>query len=163
MVNNSMALLQNLLDTGTDVNDIPLPGGNYVALNIRGITATVAIQCPIEQDKLLYRGVLGKDITTEEGYEAARLCAINVLKQVNRYVNESDLVGLNHVDIMYQCTTEWDEGPAVANGASDLFVKVLGEKGKHTRSICGVHRLPRNFSVAIVASFTVVEKAVVNR
>lgn len=152
-----MAFLQKLLDTGTDVNDIPSPGGNYIALNIRGTSATVAIQCPIDRKKLLYQGVLGKDISTEEGYLAARLCAINVLKQVNRYVDEADLVGLNHVDIMYQCTSEWDEGPAVANGASDLFLEVLGELGRHTRSISGVFRLPRQFSVAIVASFTVKE------
>lgn len=156
-----MGLLQNLLDTGTDVNDVPAPGGNYIALNIRGTSLTVSIQCPIDQKKFLYIGTLGKNISTEEGYQAARLCAINVLKQVNRYVKESDLVGLNHVDIMYQCTEEWDEGPAVANGASDLFINVLGEKGTHTRSICGVHRLPRHFSVAIVASFTVVEGAAI--
>ena len=56
---------------------------------------------------------------------------------------------------MYQCSETWDEAPAVANGASDLFLQVLGDKGKHTRSIAGVHRLPRGFSVAIVANFTV--------
>jgi enamine deaminase RidA (YjgF/YER057c/UK114 family) len=154
-----MSLLQNLLDTGTDVNDVPSPGGSYIALNIRDTNATVAIQCPIDQKKLLYTGILGKDIANEDGYQAARLCAINVLKQVNRYVKEDDLVGLNHVDIMYQCTQDWDEGPSVANGASDLFLQVLGEKGKHTRSICGVFRLPRHFCVAIVACFTVKQGA----
>jgi enamine deaminase RidA (YjgF/YER057c/UK114 family) len=158
-----MSLLQKLLDTGTDMNDIPDPGGSYIALNIRGTTATVAIQSPIDQKKFLYRGVLGKDLTTEEGNRAARLCAINVLKQVCRYVEEADLVGLNHADIMYQCTDSWDEGPVVANGASDLFLEVLGEKGKHTRSIAGVHRLPRGFSVAVVASFTVRDGAVLKQ
>jgi YjgF/chorismate_mutase-like, putative endoribonuclease len=156
-----MSLLQNLIATGTDINDIPSPGGNYVALNIRGTMATVAIQNPIDQKKFLYTGVIGKDLTTEDGYQAARICALNVLKQVNRYIRDEDLVGMNHVDIMYQCTQEWDEGPMVANGASDIFVQVLGEKGTHTRSISGVFRLPRQFCVAIVASFTVREGAVV--
>ncbi|MEP7257742.1 MAG: RidA family protein [Flavitalea sp.] len=153
--------MQKLLATGTDVNDVPSPGGAYVALNIRGTTATVAIQCPLDHKKLLYTGVLGKDITTDEGYQAAKICALNVLKQVNRYVQEDDLVGLNHVDIMYQCTQDWEDGPLVANGASDLFLEVLGEKGIHTRSISGVFRLPRQFCVAIVASFTVKEGAAV--
>ncbi|HMF72055.1 MAG TPA: RidA family protein [Flavitalea sp.] len=160
---DAMPLLQNLLATGTDVNDIPSPGGSYVALNIRGTTATVAIQSPIDQKKFLYTGILGKDLTTEDGYQAAKICALNVLKQVNRYVNEDDLVGLNHVDIMYQCTQEWDEGPLVANGASDIFLQVLGEKGVHTRSIAGVFRLPRQFCVAIVASFTVKDGAVLQK
>ena|SRR5678815_5185755 len=150
-----MSILQKLLDIGTDVNDIPKPGGSYIALNVRGTIATVAIQLPIHQKNFLYRGTLGKDITTEDGYKAARICAINVLKQVQHYLKDDDLVGLNHVDIMYQCSETWDEAPAVANGASDLFLQVLGEKGKHTRSIAGVHRLPRGFSVAIVANFTV--------
>ena len=131
--------------------------GSYVAVNVRGTLATVAIQAPIENKKFLYRGVLGKDVSTGDGYKAAGLCAINVLKQINHFIPENDLVGLNHVDIMYQCTAEWDEGPAVANGASEMFINMLGEKGKHTRSICGVHRLPNHFCVTIVASFTVRE------
>lgn len=156
-----MSLLQKLIDAGTDVNDVPTPGGSYIALNIRDTIATVAIQSPIDRKKFLYTGILGRDITTEEGYQAARICAINVLKQVHRYVKETDLVGLNHVDIMYQCTQEWDDGPEIANGASDLFLLVLGEKGKHTRSISGVFRLPRHFCVAIVASFTVRQGSVI--
>ncbi|MEO8582491.1 MAG: RidA family protein [Flavitalea sp.] len=156
-----MSLLQKLLDAGTDVNDVPAPGGSYVALNIRDNIATVAIQSPIDQQQFLYRGTLGKDITTEDGIKAARLCALNVLKQVNRYVKEEDLIGLNHVDIMYQCTEDWDDGPTVANGASDLFLQVLGDKGIHTRSISGVFRLPRKFSVMIVASFTVKKGSVI--
>jgi len=157
-----MSLRQQLIDLGTDVNDIPEPGGSYVALNVRDTFATVAIQCPIDQKKLLYRGTLGKDLTTENGYQAARICAINVLKQIQRYIKDDDLVGLNHVDILYQCTEEWDEGPAVANGASDLFLQVLGEKGIHTRSISAVYRLPLHFSVAIIVCLTV-QKGTVTR
>ncbi|HUQ66957.1 MAG TPA: RidA family protein [Flavitalea sp.] len=158
-----MSLLENLIAAGVELNTLPKPGGSYVAVNVRGTTATVAIQSPIEQNKFLYTGVLGKDISTEEGYKAARICAINVLKQINHYINEEDFVGLNHVDIMYQCTGEWDEGPAVANGASDAFIELLGEKGTHTRSICGVFRLPKQFCVTVVTSFTVLEGTVVKK
>lgn len=154
-----MSLLNNLLQTGTDVDDVPQPGGAYIALNVRGSTATVAIQFPIVKKQLLYTGKLGSQLNSEDGYKAARICAINVLKQVNRYLREEDIVGLNHIDIMYQCTEDWDEGPTVANGASDLFLEVLGDKGKHTRSIAGVFRLPKQLCVAVVASFTVKEGA----
>lgn len=108
---NTMSLLQNLLNTGTDVSDVPFPGGSSIALIIRDTIATVAIQSPIDNKKLLNTGILGKDITTEDGYQAARLCAINVLKQVNLYVKEADLVGLNRVDNMYQCTQDGMTAP----------------------------------------------------
>lgn len=150
-----MTLLEKLQELGTNVEERTLPGGSYQSVVIRNTLASVAIQLPIDGNKFLYRGVLGRDITTEEGYRAARLAAINVLKQVNHFIPESRLVGLNHIDVMYQCDVLWDEGPAVANGASDLFLEILGTRGEHTRSIAGVHRLPRNFCVAVVASFTV--------
>jgi hypothetical protein len=156
-----MTLSEKLTTIGIDVNDVPPPGGSYVPLNIRDTNCTVAIQLPIEQGQFLYRGVLGRDMPTKEGYKAARLAAINVLRQVQKYVPEGALVGMNHVDIMYQCEADWEDGPTVANGASDLFLEVLGEQGKHTRSIVGVYKLPRNFCVALVASFTVKANTVV--
>ncbi|HLA52660.1 MAG TPA: hypothetical protein VK618_05125 [Flavitalea sp.] len=57
---NTMSLLQNLLATGTDVNDIPSPGGSYIALNIRGTRATVAIQSPIDQKNYCTQAFLGR-------------------------------------------------------------------------------------------------------
>jgi enamine deaminase RidA (YjgF/YER057c/UK114 family) len=136
----------------------PKPGGSYVSVNVRGSTAYVAIQFPIENNQYLFTGRLGKDLSTEAGYQAARLAAINVLAQIETYVGFENLAGLNHVDIYYQADEVWDDGPVVANGASDLFVKVLGPLGTHTRAIFGVHRLPRNFSVGLTASFSLNNK-----
>ena len=65
------------------------------------------------------------------------------------------MVGLNHFDAYFQSGEDWDDSPLVVNGASDLFVKVLGDKGIHSRAIFGVDRLPRNFSVGLTASFTI--------
>jgi hypothetical protein len=62
---------------------------------------------------------------------------------------------VNHADIFYQVHDIWDEGPHVANGASDLFIKVLGDRGLHTRTILGVDKLPKNHSVALTTSFTI--------
>mgnify|MGYP003668341513 FL=1 len=93
-------------------------------------------------------------MSTEEGYRAMELCALNVLAQINSKVGFDRLVGLNHIDIYFQAGENWDESPKVANGASDLFVNVLEEKGLHSRAIFGVQSLPRNFSVGLTASFT---------
>ena len=106
----------------------------------------------------MYQGRLGVDLSTEEGYAAMQLCALNTPAQINTKVGFGNLEGLNHIDIYYRADKSWDESPKVANGASDLFVNILGEKGVHSRAIFGVESLPRNFSVGLTANFTILTK-----
>lgn len=134
--------------------EITKPGGNYLSVNIRGHIAYVAIQFPILNDEYLFTGILGREFSTEDGYAAMQLCALNVLAQIYSKIGFDKIEGLNHLDIYYQSDGIWDEAPKVANGASDLFINVLQEKGHHTRAIIGVANLPRNFSVGLVSSFT---------
>ena len=148
-------LIENFGELGVNLDYIPKPGGSYVAVNIRGNIAYVAIQFPIKNDIFYYLGRLGKDVTTEQGYEAGKLAATNVLAQIHKFVGFENIIGLNHADIYYQASDDWDEGPVVANGASDLFLKVLGVKGEHTRAILSVHKLPKNHSVALTTTFTI--------
>lgn len=148
-------ILDNLKTQGITLGDPPKPGGSYVAVNIRGTIAYVAIQFPIKENRFFFLGRLGKEVTTDDGYAAARLAAINVLAQINKHVGFDKIVGLNHADICYQAEKDWDEGPRVANGASDLFLQVLGDLGQHTRAIFGVDKLPKGHSVALTTSFTI--------
>jgi enamine deaminase RidA (YjgF/YER057c/UK114 family) len=148
-------IANKLKDLGIQFENIPKPGGSYVAVNIRGNIAYVAIQFAIKDDQFYYIGRLGKEVTTEEGYQAARMAAINVLGQIDKFVGLENIVGLNHADIYYRATEEWDEGPRVADGASDLFLNVLDNAGQHTRAIFGVEKLPRGFCMAITTSFTI--------
>lgn len=131
------------------------PGGNYVSVNIRGNIAYVAVQFPKINAEFKYLGRLGTELTTDEGYKAAQLCALNVLAQVHDKIGFENIVGLNHMDAFYQAADDWDEAPRLVDGASDLFVNVLGEKGKHSRAIFGVHTLARNFCIGITTSFTI--------
>jgi len=146
---------KNLAELRLELPNISTPGGNYVSVNIRGTIAYVAIQFPILNEEFLYQGRLGDEITTEQGYKAMKLCALNVLAQMDQKVGFDQIIGLNHIDAYFQSGENWDESPIVVNGASDLFVNVLDEKGKHSRSIFGVHKLPRNFCVGLTASFTI--------
>ena len=139
----------------TDITDIPRPGGNYKAVNVRGSLGSVAIQLPIDKGQFFFTGKLGKEISTADGYQAARMCAMNTLKQLIDAIKNPDEIEISHINIMYQCEPDWDEAPKVADGASDLFVEVLGEKGQHTRAISAVAKLPRSFSVAIVTTFVI--------
>ncbi len=146
---------KNLNELGLELPIVSTPGGNYVSVNIRENIAYVAIQFPILNEEYLHQGRLGNEVTTEQGYKAMELCALNVLAQIDKKVGFDKIIGLNHIDAYFQSGDEWDESPKVVNGASDLFVKVLEEKGKHSRSIFGVEKLPRNFSVGLTSSFTV--------
>lgn len=145
----------NLEKYGYELPTVSTPGGNYVSVNIRENIAYVAIQFPILNEEYKYQGRLGNELSTGDGYKAMELCALNVLAQVNKKVGFEKIVGLNHIDAYFQSGKNWDDSPKVVNGASDLFVKVLEEKGKHSRAILGVEKLPRNFSVGLTASFTI--------
>lgn len=133
-----------------------LPGGSYQSVNIRGKIAYIAIQFPILEGEFLFQGKLGRDFKTEEGYKAMELSALNVLSQIHHKIGFDKIEGLNHIDAYYCASGDWDEAPKVVNGASDLFVKVLGDKGLHARAIFGVDKLPRNFAVGLTASFTLI-------
>ncbi|WP_425075986.1 RidA family protein [Psychroserpens sp. S379A] len=146
---------ENLKNLGLELPEISTPGGSYVSVNIRENIAYIAIQFPILNEEYLYQGRLGNEISTEEGYQAMQLCALNVLAQVENKIGFDRVIGLNHMDAYFQSGTDWDDSPIVVNGASDLFVKVLEEKGKHSRAIFGVEKLPRNFSVGLTATFTI--------
>lgn len=150
--------IENLKELGLKLPDASTPGGSYVSVNVRENIAYIAIQFPILNEEFKFQGRLGNEISTADGYKAMELCALNVLAQVNAKIGFEKIVGLNHIDAYFQSGTDWDDSPKVVNGASDLFVKVLGEKGTHSRAIFGVEKLPRNFSVGLTASFTVEKK-----
>lgn len=146
---------KNLNKFGYQLPAVSTPGGSYVSVNIRENIAYIAIQFPILNEEYLYQGRLGEDLFTEDGYKAMELCALNVLAQVEAKIGFEGIIGLNHIDAYYQSGENWDEAPKVIDGASDLFVKILEEKGHHSRAIFGVHKLPRNFSVGLTATFTI--------
>ena len=146
---------ENLEKLNLELPQVSTPGGNYVSVNIRQNIAYISIQFPILNEKYFYQGRLGNEISTDDGYKAMELCSLNVLAQVEQKIGFDKIVGLNHIDAYFQSGKDWDDSPIVVNGASDLFVKVLEEKGIHSRAIFGVEKLPRNFSVGLTATFTI--------
>lgn len=146
---------EKLAELGYKLPNVSTPGGSYVSVNIRENIAYIAVQFPILNEEYRYQGRLGDEISTDDGYKAMELCALNVLAQVDKKIGFDNIVGLNHFDAYFQSGQDWDDAPKIVNGASDLFVKILGNKGEHSRAIFGVHKLPRNFSVGLTASFTI--------
>ncbi len=150
----NMELLNQLDSLGYNLPEASNPGGNYVSVNVRDNIAFVAIQFPILNGEFQYQGRLGVEITTKEGYKAMELCALNVISQIHYKIGFERILGLNHIEAYFQSSENWDDSPKVVDGASDTLVKILGDKGKHSRAILGVHKLPRNFCVGLTASFT---------
>jgi hypothetical protein len=149
-----MNIADKVKDMGLELPATSSPGGNYVSLNIRNRIAYLAIQFPALNKVFSYQGRLGQEFTTEEGYKAFQQCALNVLSHLHAKVGIENIEGMNHMDAYYQSANDWDEGRIAVDGASDLFTKVLGEKGIHSRAIFGVERLPRNFVGGITCTFT---------
>jgi enamine deaminase RidA (YjgF/YER057c/UK114 family) len=152
-----MKELEQLKSMNLELPKPSVPGGNYTSVNVRGNIAYVAIQFPIIDQQHQYQGLLGQDWSTEDGYKAMQVCALNILAQINAKVGVERLEGLNHIDAYYRSVADWDEAPTVVDGASELFIKVLGDKGIHSRAIFGVQQLPRNFCVGLTSSFTLLK------
>ncbi len=96
------------------------------------------------------RGKLGRDVTKEQGYEAARQIALDILGSVHDALGDLDRVGrLVKLLGLVNSTDAFTEQPFVINGASDLFVEVFGTQGQHARSAIGVAQLPANAAVEI--------------
>ena len=126
------------------------PVANYVNAVRVGNLLFLAGKGPLKADNTYITGKVGKDLTIEQGYEAARITAINHLS-----VLKNELGSLNKVKRivkvlgMVNCTEDFRDQPKVINGYSDLMVEIFGDKGKHARSAVGMYALPFNMAVEI--------------
>lgn len=128
------------------------PAANYVPFIQNGNQLWISGQLPLDSEGLKFIGKCGSERNIEEGYQAAKLCAINMLAQIKSAVNEFDnveqiikLVGF------VNSTPDFTDQPKVINGASDLLADVLGKAGNHARSAVGVAVLPFNATVEVEA------------
>jgi enamine deaminase RidA (YjgF/YER057c/UK114 family) len=133
----------------------PAPVASYVPFVVSGNLAFISGQVTIAPDGLKYVGTVGAELTLEDGKAAARLCAINVLAQA-RAAAGGDLDRIKRcvkVTAFVNAIPGFTQHPEVANGASDLFVEVLGDAGRHARAAVGAGSLPRNVAVEVEAVF----------
>lgn len=139
----------NLKQLGLQLPTAPKPAASYVPCVQTGNLVFVSGQGTIFNGERLYIGAVGRERTPEEGYQAARICAMNLLSQLQSYLGTLNRVTrvvnlhgyVNSADGFY-------DQPAVMNGASDLLCQVFGpEIGKHSRTALGVFSLPNNITV----------------
>ena len=140
--------------------DLPKPGaaaGTYVPYVQTGNLVFISGQVPLGPKGLEFQGKLGRDISLEQGQAAARLCALNLLAQLKAACN-GDLDRVKRcvkLGGFVNATPEFDQHPAIINGASDLLVEIFGEAGRHARFAVAAPSLPFNVAVEIDAIFEI--------
>ena len=150
-----MDINSTLIDKGIVLPDAPPPAANYIPFV--KIDKLVFISGQVSQNKDGFiKGVLGKDLDVEQGYNAARQCGISLLAQLKNAVN-GDLNKVTKVVKLggfVNSALDFTEQPSVINGASDLFVELFGEKGRHARTAVGAN-LPLGVAVEVDGIFEV--------
>lgn len=146
------SIAKRLTELGIELPKAAAPVANYVPSVRSGHMLTVSGQLPLGPDGMM-TGKLGGGVSIEDGQKAARLCALNVIAQIQAAVGNLDnVVRIVRLGGFINCTPDFVDAPKVMNGASDLMVEVFGDKGRHARSTIGVAALPANASVEVEAT-----------
>jgi enamine deaminase RidA (YjgF/YER057c/UK114 family) len=128
----------------------PAAAGSYVPVVVSGSLAFVSGQIPLVGKEVKFTGKVGKDLSIEQGQEAARLCVINGLAQLKAHLGSLDRISrIVKVTGFVNCEADFTDHPKVINGASDLLVKVFGDNGKHARAAVGMSSLPLDSAVEV--------------
>ena len=135
----------------------PAPVASYVPYVISGKNIYISGQVTLTPDGLKYVGTVGKELSLEDGKAAARLCGLNAIAQAKAACG-GDLERIKRVvklTVFVNSVPGFSQQPEVANGASDLFVEVFGEAGRHARSAVGAVSLPRDVATEVEAIFEI--------
>ena len=131
------------------------PIGSYVASKISGKMLFISGQISIDENGQLIKGKVGKDLNTEEGYKAAKRCALSIVAQVKKACNDDLSIIKSCIKLtgFVNSTDDFVEQPKVINGASDLIASIFGEAGMHTRAAVSINSLPLGVAVEVDAIF----------
>ena len=145
---------EKILALGIELPNAPQSAGSYVQVAITGNLVFVSGQIPVEPGSIpmqvKFKGKVGKDISLEEGQEAARLCTINALAQIKSTLGSLEKIRkFVKVSGFVNCDASFSNHPQIINGASDFIVQLFGEKGRHSRSAIGASSLPLDSAVEI--------------
>lgn len=145
---------KKLAELGLALPVAAAPAANYVPYTVSGNMLFVSGQLPMADGQIKYKGKVGQDVSIEEGQEAARLCALNLIAQAKAACGDLDRVArVLKLGGFVNCGPDFGDQPKVVNGASDLMVAVFGDKGRHARAAVGAPALPFGVAVEIDAVF----------
>jgi enamine deaminase RidA (YjgF/YER057c/UK114 family) len=141
---------QNLESLGLALPPAPQPRGAYVPWKLHRGVLYISGMLPVRGADLLYTGVVGRDLDTDQGVAAARLCALNALAVAREALGKLSLISsVLRLNGVIASAPDFTGQPAVLNGASDLMNDILGENGRHTRVAAAAPVLPLNAPVMV--------------
>ena len=146
-------IAKRLKELGIELPEAAAPVANYLPFSQAGSLIFISGQLPLDQGALLYTGIVGDTIGLDDAEKAARQCGINIIAQL-RAACGGDLDRVQcivKIGGFVAASADFTDYPAVINGASDLFVDVFGEAGRHARAAVGCPSLPLNAPVEIEA------------
>lgn len=150
------AIDARLAELGIDLPEAPAPAANYVPFTKAGDLVFISGQVSRDADGFIL-GKLGADLGPDEGYRAARSCALALIAQL-RAACDGDLdrvVSVVKLTGFVNATPDFTDHPKVINGASDLFAEVFGDRGRHARAAVGSVSLPLGVAVEVEGIFQV--------
>ena len=148
---------KKLAELGIALPTPATPVANYIPFVRAGALLFVSGQICLGADgKLVARGKLGREVSVEDGQKAARACALNVLAQAKAALGDLDRIKqVVRLGGFINSDPAFLDGPKVMNGASDVMVAILGDKGRHARTTVGVAVLPSDAAVEVEGIFEV--------
>ena len=145
---------ENIKKNNINLPKAPDPVGSYVATKIVNKLLYISGQISIDEDGKLIKGKVGKELSLEEGHEAAKFCALNILAQLKKKCGSLDKVkGCVKLTGYVNSTDSFVDQPKIINGASDLISNIFGDEGKHTRAAISVNSLPLGAAVEVDGIF----------
>lgn len=143
-------IYERVKEAGMELPTCPRPVGSYASGKIFGTLVFASGQTPTHEGVLVYRGRVGIDLSIEEGYAAARLAALNCVAELETVCGDLRRVeGILKVNGYVAAGEDFEEQPAVINGASDLLRELFGDSGVHARTAIGVQSLPGGAPVEV--------------
>ena len=152
-----MTIEDNIKKLNINLPNAPDPVGSYVATKIVSKFLYISGQVSINEKGEFIKGKVGKELNLEEGYEAAKRCALNIVSQAKKACGNdlSRIKSCIKLTGYVNSTDNFTDQPKIINGASDLISSVFGEIGKHTRAAVSVNSLPLGVAVEVDAIFEI--------
>lgn len=150
-----MSFEENIKKLNIILPEPKAPVGSYVATKISNNFLYISGQISTDEKTQLIKGKLGKDLNTDEGYEAAKRCGLSIISQAKKTCNGdlSKIKSCLKLTGYVNSTDSFIDQPKVINGASEIITKVFGEKGLHVRAAVSTNSLPLGVAVEVDAIF----------
>jgi enamine deaminase RidA (YjgF/YER057c/UK114 family) len=141
---------EKIKQMGVTIPEAAKPLAAYIPALQAGNMIMTSGQVPIENGQIKFAGKIGKDLSEEQGREAAKLCAINCLSAIKSIIGNLDKIKrIVKLTVFVNSADGFTAQPKIANGASEFIVEIFGDIGKHVRNAVGVSELPLNSAVEV--------------